>query len=269
MTNQNTPKAFLILTESKINDESIQTVNARLLWKWIESKSRFNDWIKRRIQEGRFQENKDFITVLKKMKVINQQVTTHVGDPIEYYISLDMAKHLAMMERNDKGFEARQYFIQCERELLKQQRQQFHMPHGYPQMLEAARNDWKGKRNELIQCLSDHLQVWDRKRKSLFTDLMYMNIIETRAFTLREHFGLVRPQQLTRDFLHQYPQEALCELECRLIDGIISGSINCYSELIEAIDVMAPMIRSMKEFQTGRIPLPTHAFPIIHAPTRH
>ena len=53
MNNQNTPKAFLILTESKINDESIQTVNARLLWKWIESKSRFNDWIKRRIQEGK------------------------------------------------------------------------------------------------------------------------------------------------------------------------------------------------------------------------
>lgn len=160
-------------------------------------------------------------------------------------------------------------FATMEAELLKQQRQQFHMPHGYPQMLEAARNDWKGKRNELIQCLSDYLQIWDRKRKSLFTDLMYINIIETRAAALREHFELTRPQQLTRDFLHQYPQEALCELECRLIDGIISGSINNYSELIEAIDVMAPMVRSMKEFQTGRIPLPTHAFPIIHAPTRH
>jgi hypothetical protein len=96
-----------------------------------------------------------------------------------------------------------------------------------------------------------------------------MNIIETRASTLREYFGLVSPNQLTRDWLHQYPQEALCELECRLIDGIISGSINSYQELIEAVNILAPMIRSMKEFQTGRIPLPSHAFPTIHAITQH
>lgn len=155
-------------------------------------------------------------------------------------------------------------------ELLKQQQSpQPYMPHGYPQMLEIARTSWKTKRNELIQCLSNHLQIWDRKRKSLLTDLMYMNIIETRARILREYFGLNQPQQLTRDWLHQYPQEAICELECRLIDGIMSGSIHSYEELVEAVDTMAPMIRSMKEFQTGRIPLPTYAFPIIHMPVQY
>lgn len=152
---------------------------------------------------------------------------------------------------------------------LRNQASQPYMPHGYPQMLEIARNDWKSKRNELIQCLSDHLQIWDRKRKSLLTDLMYMNILETRAAILRNYFGLTQPNQLTRDWLHQYPQEALCELECRLIDGIMSGSINNYEELMGGIDMMAPMIRTMKEFQTGRVPLPNYAFPIINSPIVH
>ena len=35
----------------------------------------------------------------------------------EYYITLDMAKELSMVERNDKGKQARKYFIECEKKL--------------------------------------------------------------------------------------------------------------------------------------------------------
>ncbi|TDA65565.1 hypothetical protein E0765_04885 [Sulfuricurvum sp. IAE1] len=37
----------------------------------------------------------------------------------EYIISIEMAKHLAMMEKTGKGFEVRQYFIRCEEELQR------------------------------------------------------------------------------------------------------------------------------------------------------
>lgn len=36
---------------------------------------------------------------------------------IEYHLSLDMAKELAMVERTEKGKQARQYFIACEKQL--------------------------------------------------------------------------------------------------------------------------------------------------------
>ncbi len=37
----------------------------------------------------------------------------------DYHITLDMAKHLAMHEKNDKGHEVRMYFIECERKLVQ------------------------------------------------------------------------------------------------------------------------------------------------------
>ena len=87
------PSSFLVLTSTKLNAETVQTVDARQLWKFLESKQQFGNWIRTRIEDGRFVENKDFI-VNKKNKVKNQQVTTDVGDPIDYHISMDMAKHL-------------------------------------------------------------------------------------------------------------------------------------------------------------------------------
>ncbi|UNE55262.1 antA/AntB antirepressor family protein [Bartonella machadoae] len=102
---------LLPISEQTIDQETVQTVNARELHAFLEIKARFNDWIKNRIKECKFQENINFITLTKNL--------VSGGKVKEYHITLDMAKHLSMIERNDKGHEARQYFIKCER-LLKQ-----------------------------------------------------------------------------------------------------------------------------------------------------
>lgn len=101
---------------SDVNGERIQTVNARDEWKWLEVKQEFSHWIKQRIHDGLFEEGVDYITVRIKKLVdkINGLETTM----IEYHISLEMAKHIAMMERNAKGRQARKYFIACEKELF-------------------------------------------------------------------------------------------------------------------------------------------------------
>ncbi|WP_375629852.1 MULTISPECIES: antA/AntB antirepressor family protein [unclassified Bartonella] len=100
------------ISEQVIDQETVQTVNARELHAFLGITSKFADWIKNRIKECNFRENIDFIGFSKNLE--------KGGRPsIEYHITLDMAKHLSMIERNDKGHEARQYFIKCER-LLKQ-----------------------------------------------------------------------------------------------------------------------------------------------------
>ncbi|MFS1539337.1 MAG: antA/AntB antirepressor family protein [Candidatus Phlomobacter fragariae] len=108
-----------------INGELIQTVNARDLHEFLGSKQKFADWTKKRISDYGFVENKDFIRLHKKMKANNATV-------IDYHISLDMAKELSMVERNEKGKQARQYFIECERRILQPS-----LPGNYIEALEA------------------------------------------------------------------------------------------------------------------------------------
>jgi phage anti-repressor protein len=96
--------------ESTINEELVQTVNARELHAFLESKQDFSTWIKARIDHYGFVENQDFTRFHRKMEANNATI-------IEYHISIDMAKEVSMVERNDKGKEARRYFIACEKKL--------------------------------------------------------------------------------------------------------------------------------------------------------
>ena len=96
------------ITVVTINHETVNAVNARDLWKKLESKQRFADWIKDRL-EG-FTEGQDF-TVHKIMKGEDGRF-----QPTEYIISLDVAKHIAMLERNEQGRKIRQYFIEVEKQ---------------------------------------------------------------------------------------------------------------------------------------------------------
>ncbi|MBE2985322.1 antA/AntB antirepressor family protein [Campylobacter sp. RM9344] len=86
----------------------INSANARELHCFLNSGQDYSDWIKNRITQYGFIENQDYII----------QIVYTKGRPRkEYFITLDMAKELCMVENNDKGKEARQYFIKCEKEL--------------------------------------------------------------------------------------------------------------------------------------------------------
>lgn len=95
------------ISNNKISDFVVKTVNARELHDFLEVKSRFNDWINNRIRDFGFVENQDFVTVTKNL--------VSGGIQKEIYLSIDMAKELSMVERNEKGKQARQYFIEMEK----------------------------------------------------------------------------------------------------------------------------------------------------------
>ena len=86
----------------------INSADARELHAFLNSEQQYADWIKNRITQYGFIENQDYIVK-----------TTYTGrrPRKEYFVTLDMAKELCMVENNDKGKEARQYFIKCEKEL--------------------------------------------------------------------------------------------------------------------------------------------------------
>ena len=93
-----------------LNGENITAVNARDLWKFLESKQDFSTWIKRRIEKYEFIEGQDYL-----LHKFVEQLPSGAKHCIEYLISLDMAKELAMVENNERGRQARQYFIEVEK----------------------------------------------------------------------------------------------------------------------------------------------------------
>ena len=56
------------LNETNIGDESVQTVNARELHAFLQSKQDFSTWIKNRVEQYDFVENQDFVVFHKKME---------------------------------------------------------------------------------------------------------------------------------------------------------------------------------------------------------
>ncbi|UOO93369.1 phage antirepressor KilAC domain-containing protein [Vitreoscilla stercoraria] len=118
----------ILVVNQQIAGEEVQMISARELYEFLEVKSRFNDWINNRIAEYAFIGNQDFVTFTK---------TLVKGRPAtEYHITLAMAKELAMVERNEKGREARLYFIECERRLKQSQTPM--IPQTLPEALRLA-----------------------------------------------------------------------------------------------------------------------------------
>lgn len=92
-----------------VEENGYQLVSARELHEFLESKQDFSDWIKARIEKYGFIEDEDFTIILGK---------SNGGRPSkEYILKLDVAKELSMVEGNDKGRQARKYFIECEKRL--------------------------------------------------------------------------------------------------------------------------------------------------------
>lgn len=115
----------------KRNDQ--QVVNARELHQFLESKQRFADWIKNRIEKYQFIENQDFFTASQIYETANGGYATRT----EYALTINMAKELSMVENNERGREARKYFIACEQK-LHEMSSVFRVPRSFAEALRLA-----------------------------------------------------------------------------------------------------------------------------------
>jgi anti-repressor protein len=85
-------------------------VNARDLHRFLGTGKDFTNWIKKRIDEYRFTEGRDFSPILAKTS------SEFGGRPkTEYHLTLRMAEHLAMVEKSKRGQQVRDYFIEMEK----------------------------------------------------------------------------------------------------------------------------------------------------------
>lgn len=110
------------ITEYKGN----QAVSARELHKFLEITERFSSWFERMLQYG-FVENIDYQGCEFFNALANQTLT-------DYALTLDCAKEISMIQRSKKGKEAREYFIECEKQLRSGK---FALPTTYKEALQS------------------------------------------------------------------------------------------------------------------------------------
>lgn len=88
----------------------VQAVLGRDLHKFLGVKSNYTTWFERMTEYG-FDQGVDYLS--KNGKV--QDSLGREREATDHIISLDMAKEISMIQRTERGKQARQYFIECEK----------------------------------------------------------------------------------------------------------------------------------------------------------
>ena len=146
-----------IHNEIQIGSEVVSTVNARDLHKALESKQDFSTWLKARLEKLKLEEGVDYIMIesvgsvstpqtygfedLEQNGTKSYNINNLVKKVKDYYITIDVAKHIAMMEATEKGREVRKYFIECEKKAIEASKKtEFEIPKNYAEaLMEAGR----------------------------------------------------------------------------------------------------------------------------------
>ena len=99
------------LIKVNTNENLEPVVSGRNLHEILEVQSNYTTWFKRMCEYG-FDENVDYKAVFQNWKTAQGNETQQ----IDHIIKMDMAKEICMIQRTEKGKQARQYFIQIEKD---------------------------------------------------------------------------------------------------------------------------------------------------------
>lgn len=128
------------------DDKGISVVSGRELHDFLEVTERYSSWFLRMTKYG-FEEGVDYVGC----KVFNTLAKQELQD---HALTLDMAKEISMIQRTEKGKQARQYFIDVEKAYKQQAEQpQYKLPQNYSEaLIELAK---EVKKNEALQPKAD------------------------------------------------------------------------------------------------------------------
>lgn len=198
------------LIKINTNEEGKQLVSARELYLGLGlNQGEWSRWYKRNIEQNEyFNKNVDWVGFV---------ITPNRGgkEVQDFAISLEFAKHIAMMARTEKSHEYRNYFIECERKVnqlpqLSKELQAIFALDGKQQKLESEVKDLKDNM-PLFQVDCKELQAIVRKKgievlggkdKPSYKD----NSIRGKVYSdiqhqLKREFGVTRYEAIKRSQL--------------------------------------------------------------------
>lgn len=135
-------KELIKITEQNGN----QAVSMKDLYTFLEVRENWTDWTKRMLGYG-FDENVDYEAV----SVFRQHPNGIGGTTVkDYALTLDCAKEISMLQRSERGKMARQYFIECEKQLRSGK---YALPTTYKEALQSLLEEVEAK--ERLQAQND------------------------------------------------------------------------------------------------------------------
>ncbi|MCI6191375.1 MAG: antA/AntB antirepressor family protein [Clostridium sp.] len=178
----------------KVNREN-NTVSARELHKFLEIRTQFTKWFERMIGYG-FEENSDFRAISQKRLTAQGNTTTYN----DYEITLDMAKEISMIQRSEKGKQARQYFIQCEK---------FIQDSKLTEEFKYYRKTGKIARKDLTDTIKEKLQPSNQFVYRNYTELGYLKVFGKKTKELKQERNLKPKDNLRNHFTPEELKEVL------------------------------------------------------------
>lgn len=139
----------------------VTAVLGRDLHEFLEVKDHYATWFSRVLAYG-FVAGQDFIAESRKTPGSPGRPRT------DHIMTLDMAKEVAMIQRTEKGRQARQYFIQIEKAYREQERRTPALPQNYVEALEAlvASERSRAALESYTEKLEDRVEVMEPKAEA-------------------------------------------------------------------------------------------------------
>lgn len=180
----------LIKIEMGENQEPI--VNGRELHEVLEVKTPYTQWFDRMKEYG-FLENIDFVSLSQNCE------KPQGGRPeINHAIKLDMAKEIAMIQRNERGKEVRKYFIQVEKDFNS------------PEKIMARALKFAEERLSVLQLENTQQKqlIGELKPKADYTDIILQNksLIKIKAIAKDYGMSAIEMNKLLHDLGVQYKE---------------------------------------------------------------